>query len=1239
MKIKIKIMLAVLCFQFGISASAYDFEIDGIYYEIVSFDDWTCRIVSGDVVYTGDIVIPNEVTYNGRTLKVTEIGDDAFNGCADLKTLSIEDGTETLSLGSSNGTNALFSDCSLETLYVGRNLSYETIYSPFYEEESLLTKVTIGPYVTEIGDYMFYGCTGLTEVTIPSSVVEIGKYAFSGCTGLTEVTIPSSVVEIGEYAFSGCTGLSNITIPNSVTSIGRDVFYRCTGLINVTIPNSVTSIGKSAFHDCTSLIDVTIPNSVTSIDESAFHGCTSLIDVTIPNSVKRMGVGVFGNCTSLTSMTIPNSVGIINKGMFEGCTSLTDVIIGSSVSSIGARAFLGCSSLASITIPKSVYSIEYNSFDGCSSLKTLVFEDGEIWDIGVSLDYHPSGANGVFCDCPLETLYLGRNLNYITYEHHGYSPFYNIETLKEVTIGGSASRIGDNAFMACVGLTDISIPNSVKSIGDNAFSGCTGITNISIPNSVEEIGNCAFSGCTGITNISIPNSVEEIGNCAFEDCPNIRNLVFEEGTKVLSLGNDTINGNGLFYDCPLDTLYIGRNLSYATSADKGYSPFYNIKTLKSVMIGRSVTEIGDNAFSGCDSLARIYSLNPQPPTCATGFETKLYVDTYLYVLPGTLNAYQEAAPWKNFFLLQELGQTVFEVDGVFYGIVPYYEHECWVVAGNTEYTGEVVIPNQVEHDGKTLNVVAIKDNAFQGCESLNTLTIEDGQQALSLGISPVGQGLFQDCPLETLYMGRPLIYKTSDGCPPFYQSLRKVTIGNSMTQIGYDTFMGCSGLKTLIIKDGSEALSLGTIYEERLPFSDCPLETLHLGRNLSYIIHDSGISPFSQKETLKEVTLSNFVTEIKSYAFKGCVNLKVVIIPNSVTSIGDYTFYGCTGLSNITIPNSVTSIGDYTFYGCTGLSNITIPNSVTSIGSYTFYGCTGLSNITIPNSVTSIGSYTFYGCTGLSNITIPNSVTSIGSYTFYGCTSLTEMIIPNSVNKINEGVFKGCTNLRRLIVEDGAEELQWNCYSTSSDGRPFSGTSLETLYLGRNLVNDSPFSFIESLKDVTIGNSVERISNYVFYGCTGLTEITIPNSVTEIGHESFYGCTNLTKITISNSVTEIGYRTFAGCSNLKTIYSLNLQPPTYDIFSDPAFEQTCYSSAVLYVPIGSLNAYQTTIPWSNFGNIQEFDPVTGIDNTKMEVEAENEETTIYDLQGRRLSRSQRGINIINGKKVLVTSHK
>ena len=459
----------------------------------------------------------------------------------------------------------------------------------------------------------------------------------------------------------------------------------------------------------------------------------------------------------------------------------------------------------------------------------------------------------------------------------------------------------------------------------------------------------------------------------------------------------------------------------------------------------------------------------------------------------------------------------FEIDGIYYEIVSFDDWTCRIVSGDVVYTGDIVIPNEVTYNGRTLKVTEIGDDAFNGCADLKTLSIEDGTETLSLGSS-----------------------------------------------------------------NGTNAL-----------FSDCSLETLYVGRNLSY---EKIYSPFYEEESL---------------------------------------------LTKVTIGPYVTEIGDYMFYGCTGLTEVTIPSSVVEIGEDAFSGCTGLSNITIPNSVKSIDGNAFSGCTGLSNITIPNSVKSIGNNAFSGCTSLTEMIIPNSVNEINEGIFKGCTNLRRLIVEDGAEELQWNCYFNFSDGRPFSGTSLETLYLGRNLVNDndSPFSFIESLKDVTIGNSVERISNYAFCGCTGLTKITIPNSVTEIGHESFYGCTGLTEITISNSVTEIGYQTFAGCSNLKTIYSLNLQPPTYDIFFDPAFEQTCYSSAVLYVPIGSLNAYQTTIPWSNFGNIQEFDPVTGIDNTKMEVEAENEETTIYDLQGRRLSRSQRGINIINGKKVLVTSHK
>ena len=102
----------------------------------------------------------------------------------------------------------------------------------------------------QLGDYAFYGCSGLTSLTIPSSVTEIGESAFNGCSGLTNLTIPSSVTKIGYYAFRDCSGLTSLTIPSSVTSIGIGAFSDCSGLTSVTIPSSITSIAESTFRDC-----------------------------------------------------------------------------------------------------------------------------------------------------------------------------------------------------------------------------------------------------------------------------------------------------------------------------------------------------------------------------------------------------------------------------------------------------------------------------------------------------------------------------------------------------------------------------------------------------------------------------------------------------------------------------------------------------------------------------------------------------------------------------------------------------------------------------------------------------------------------------------------------------------------------------------------------------------------------------------------------------------------------------
>ena len=125
----------------------------------------------------------------------------------------------------------------------------------------------------------------------------------------------------------------------------------------------------------------------------------------------------------------------------------------------------------------------------------------------------------------------------------------------------------------------------------------------------------------------------------------------------------------------------------------------------------------------------------------------------------------------------------------------------------------------------------------------------------------------------------------------------------------------------------------------------------------------------------------------------GCQN---TIIPNSVTSIGSYAFSGCSGLTSITIPNIVTSIGEFAFADCSSLTSIVIPEGVTNIGESAFSHCSVLSSVIIPESVTSIGSLAFWGC-GLTRVVVLNSIpVTIDGFTFSGSEFATLFVPKNS---------------------------------------------------------------------------------------------------------------------------------------------------------------------------------------------------------------------------------------------------
>lgn len=345
--------------------------------------------------------------------------------------------------------------------------------------------------------------------------------------------------------------------------------------------------------------------------------------------------GIYYNILSATDLTCEVTSG---DKKYSGSIDIPGVVTFKSrninVVGVSERAFKGCQELTSVSIGKSVQRIGNGAFSGCTALKSVNIQPGEhILSLGCNIYDDLGSGEGLFYDCPLETLYLGRNIEYDKDYSCGYSPFYGIKTLSTVVIGSG----------------------------------------------VTSINNGAFSGCNALKVLNI-----------------------EDGYETLSLGCNIYDGSGsgegLFYNCPLETLYLGRNIEYETGYNYGYSPFYGIETLTNVSIGGSVTSLGSsvfsgcnnistinlnseivrnwfsgitsikeviigknvtsityNAFSGCTGFASIYLMGDKAPIVGSGnFTDAQYVNVSLYVAKGNLKNHQTADTWKNFWEIKEL---------------------------------------------------------------------------------------------------------------------------------------------------------------------------------------------------------------------------------------------------------------------------------------------------------------------------------------------------------------------------------------------------------------------------------------------------------------------------------------------------------------------------------------------------------------------------------------------------------
>lgn len=468
----------------------------------------------------------------------------------------------------------------------------------------------------------------------------------------------------------------------------------------------------------------------------------------------------------------------------------------------------------------------------------------------------------------------------------------------------------------------------------------------------------------------------------------------------------------------------------------------------------------------------------------------------------------------------QLFATEFEVDGIWYEVTKEDPPEVQVYKPNgVKYEGAIMLPEQVEYNGKDYTLTAIKMNAFGRCSDLTSIKLPET-------IKKIGGSAFVEC-----------------------TKLESINLPASISTIEDRAFESCESLTRIEFDSGS---SLTTI----------------------------GASLFFHCTSLEEVILPSTVTSIDMQAFEGCSTLKSIELPSSIKRIGNHVFYECTSLESIIIPNSVDKISWGTFMDCVSLNSVTLPESLTTIDANAFKN-SAIESIVLPKKVINILSEAFKGCDKLTSVTVKNeepcyvqgegvfdesvyenAVLKVpaGTKQKYETASVWKNFMnikaegegPFEVDGIwyeiisqtplevqvykPEGVkYKGDITLPEKVVYEGKEYT----LTALKDGAFAQCGELTSVSLPETIrkIGSSTFVDCVKLQSINLPASIESLGYYSFGGCTSLTKIEFaPESkLTEIEKSMFYDCTALEVVKLPSSVTQIGSQVFGNCKSLKSI--------------------------------------------------------------------------------------------------------
>ena len=535
----------------------------------------------------------------------------------------------------------------------------------------------------------------------------------------------------------------------------------------------------------------------------------------------------------------------------------------------------------------------------------------------------------------------------------------------------------------------------------------------------------------------------------------------------------------------ITTWYTSEGLAYSVEIVEGTCFIRGIKdrTQTDIVIpeeidGYKVTEIYDNAFSGCTSLTSIVI-----PDSVTHI--------FYNAFDGCTNIVEATIPaWAIDYIPKDTLKTVVITSGTKIGLFAF---------SGCESLTSVTIPD---------TVTTIGSYAFYDCDSLTSIVIPDS-------VTSIGREAFYDC-----------------------SSIESITIPNSVASIGEGAFIGCFSLSSVYYGGTVEDWANITIGSDntRLENATCyyysETKPTTYGNFWRYVDGEVVIWEYAEKASEGlEYTLSDNGTYYS--VSRGTCTDTEIIVPSEyygipVTIIGDSAFSSCDSLTSIIIPDSVTTIGEWAFYGCTSLTTVTFGENsqLTTIDSSAFEYCTSLTSVIFGENsqLTSIGDYAFDGCDSLTSIVIPDSVTTIGSYAFSSCDSLTSLVIPDSVTSIGDWAFFHCDSLTSVTIGDNVTSIGEDAfyYCTRLTSVTFSRNSQLTT------IDEWAFAYCRSLTSIFVPDSVTSIGSDAFYHCDSLTSITFEDTTTwyrTTDDDDWSSKTGGTKTSVTDPLTNATYLT------------------------------------------------------------------------------------------------------------------